>query len=110
MLVLMVWGLFSFFNFPYAQFACHSLTGGELLVDPVWKVISQLERQAIHILALTCDGASTNRRLWKIHSKNEGMIYKVDIVFVRDSPRPLFFICDPPHLLKTEIAGGTQDL
>ena len=39
MLVLMVRGLFAHLNFPYAQFACHTLTG-ELLVDPVWEAIS----------------------------------------------------------------------
>lgn len=100
MLVLMVRGLFSRVNFPYAQFACHTLTG-ELLVDPVWEAISRLERQGIRVLALTCDGASTNRRLWKIHSEEDRLVYKVNNIFARDGPRPLFFISDPPHLLKT---------
>ena len=98
MFVLMVKGLFSHINFPYAQFTCHTLT--ELLVDPVSEAISHLERQGIHILALTCDGASSNRRLWKMHS-SEKDIYKVDNIFARDGPCPLFFISDPPHLLKT---------
>ena len=65
MLVFMVRGLFSRLNFPYAQFACHTLTG-ELLVDPVWEAISHLERQGIRVMSLTCDGASSNRRLWKM--------------------------------------------
>ena len=99
MLVLMVRGRL---NFPYAQFACHTLTG-ELLVDPVWEAISRLERQGIRVMALTCDGASSNRRLWKMHGEEEGVVYKVNNIFARDGPRPLFFISDPPHLLKTAI-------
>ena len=100
MLVLMVRGLFSHLNFPYAQFACHKLTG-ELLVDPVWEAIARLERQGIRVLALTCDGASTNRRLWKMHGSDDGIVYKVNNIFAREGSRPLFFISDPPHLLKT---------
>lgn len=100
MLVLMVRGLFLRINFPYAQFACSTLTG-ELLVDPVWEAISRLERQGIRVMALTCDGASTNRRLWKLHSEQKSMVYKVPNVFAVDGPRSLYFISVPPHLLKT---------
>ena len=102
MLVFMVRGLFCRLNFPYAQFACHTLTG-ELLADPLWEAVSRLERQGIRVLALTCDGASTNRRLWKMHGAEEGQafVYKVPNVFATEAPRPLFFISDPPHLIKT---------
>ena len=100
MLVLMVRGLFSKLTFPYAQFACCKLSG-DLLVDPVWEAVSRLERQGFRVLALTCDGASTNRKLWKIHSNGEEMTYKVNNIFAPEGVRPLFFISDPPHLLKT---------
>lgn len=59
MLVLMVRGLFSKLKFPYVQFSCATLSG-DLLMDPVWEAISRLERQGLRVLALTCDGASTN--------------------------------------------------
>ena len=61
-------------NLPYSQFACHTLTG-ELLIDPVWEVTSRLERRGICVMALICDGASTNHRLWKIHGQEEGLTY-----------------------------------
>ena len=99
MLVLMVRGLFNNVCFPYAQFACSSLTA-DLLVDPVWEAISRLERQDLRVLAITCDGASTNRRLWKMHSAGEALTYKVTNVFSQPM-RPLFFISDPSHLIKT---------
>ena len=80
-LVILVRGLTSKLNFPYAQFACANLSG-DLLVDPIWESISRLERQGIKVLALTCDGASTNRRLWNLHCKGrditeKGVLYKV---------------------------------
>ena len=72
MLVMMVRGLLSKLNFPYAQFACANLTGDQL-VDPVWEAIARLERQGLKVLCLTCDGASTNRRLWSLHGKDRDL-------------------------------------
>jgi len=98
MLVIMVRGLFCRLNYPYAQFGCSNLTGDQLF-DPVWQAIARLERLGFYVLALTCDGASPNRRLWKLHSQKDEMIYKVANPFAAD--RQLYFISDPPHLLKT---------
>ena len=75
MLVIMVKGLTSKLNFPYAQFACANLSG-DLVVDPVWEAISRLERPGIKVFALTCDGASTNRRLWNLHCKGRDITEK----------------------------------
>ena len=104
-LVIMVRGLLSKLNFLYAQFAVANLSGN-LMVDPVWEAISRLERQGIRVLALTCDGASANRRLWKLHSKGRdtserGVLYKVPNIYATDQSRFLYFISDPPHLIKT---------
>jgi len=101
MVVLMVRGLISKLNFPYVQFACADLSGDQL-IDPVWEAISRLERQGFRVMVLVCDGASTNRRLWKLHNEGKSdVIYKVDNVFASDAPRSLYFIADPPHLIKT---------
>ena len=101
-LVLMVRGLFFKLNYPYAQFACSSLKG-DLLFDPVWETIARLEGLGFCVLALSCDGASPNRRLWSLHKENDKtneILYKVPNVFAKDG-RHLYFISDPPHLLKT---------
>ena len=105
MLVIMVRGLLSKLNFPYVQFACANLTGDQL-VDPVWEAIARLERQGLKVLSLTCDGASTNKRLWSIHGKgrdlsDRGVLYKVPNVYAPEPSRYLYFISDPPHLIKT---------
>ena len=101
-LVIMVRGWVSNLNFCYAQFACDTLSG-DLLVDPVWETISRLERQGIRVLALTCDGASANRRLWKLHSKGRdtserGVLHKVPNIYATDQPQSIYFIS---HLIKT---------
>ena len=100
MLVLMVRGLFHKLNYPYAQFACANLSA-DLIFDPVWEAISRLERLGFKVLALTCDGASANRRLWKLHSQGNEATYKVKNPYAEEPSRPLFLISDPPHLLKT---------
>ena len=84
---------------------CTNLTGDQL-VDPVWEAIARLERQGLKVLCLTCDGASTNRRLWSIHGKDrdlgdKGVLYKVPNVYAPEASRYLYFISDPPHLIKT---------
>ena len=99
MLVFMVRGLFSNLAFPYVQFSCNNLTG-DLLVDPVWEAISRLERMGFQVMSLTCDGASTNRRFWQLHSEESGVVYKVPNVYASE-PCFLYFISDPPHLIKT---------
>ena len=51
-------------------------------------------------MALMYDEASTTPRLWKMHSTDKGLVYKVPYVFAVENPRFLYFIADPPHLLK----------
>ena len=78
---------------------------GDQLFDPVWQAILRLERLGFCVLALTCDGASPNRRLWKLHSQTDEMIYKVPNPYATD--RQLYFISDPPHLLTLRPAHAT---
>ena len=66
MFVIMVRGLLSPLQFPYAQFPCVKITG-DLLVDPFWEAVNRLEGLGLRVLAATADGASTNRRFMKLH-------------------------------------------
>ena len=100
MFTFMVRGLFTRLEFPYAQFPCADVSG-ELLFDPFWEAVYRLERNGLKVLAATADGASTNRRLIKLHSSKSGeVVYKVVNPHSRDR-RYLYFFADPPHLLKT---------
>ena len=100
MMVFMVKGMLHKFDYPYAQFACHNMTG-DLMFDPIWEAVARLERIGFFVMALCCDGASPNRRLWKLHSNGKELVYRVPNVYARDEGRFLYFISDPPHLIKT---------
>ena len=79
-------------QFPYTAIS------GELLFDPLWQAI---ERIGLKVLAVTADGASPNRRLFKIHNPSRGSFtHKVPNPYSTDG-RDLLFFSDPPHLLKT---------
>lgn len=73
------------------------------LYDRSWDVIYHLEEANIKVLTVTCDGASINRKFISMHEsldRSSSYCYVTKNIAAGDS-RPLFFILDPPHLLKT---------
>ena len=93
----MVWGLFIGLKFPYAQFPCNKMSGG-VLYPIVWDVVRNLELIGFRVVAVTADGASSNRKFFSMHGK--GLINKVKNPY-SDDERNIFFFSDVPHLLKT---------
>ena len=85
--------------FHMRSICCTDLSG-DLMFDAFWEAIAQLERQGFHVLAVTCDGASTNCHLWKLHANNNEVIHKIPNVYAAEGSRDIYFISDPPHLLK----------
>ena len=99
MLVLMVRGLNSGLQFPYAQFPCASLRGDQMF-HIFWKAVSRLQRYGFHVMGLTCDGLAANRQLFRLHGpKSNKLVNKAVNPFSVQFPTLLFF-SDPPHLLK----------
>ena len=100
MLVFYVRGLFNDLEFPYTQFACKSLSG-DLLFNPFWEAVYRPERMGLKVIAATGDGASSNRKFFRLHSQTSNEAeYKTLNPFAADK-RFLYFFSDPPHLLKT---------
>ncbi len=101
MLVIMVRGLFTRLQFPYAQFACSSVTGDQLF-NPFWEGVMRLERCGFMVVVATADGASPNRTFMRIHHALDGdsFPHKVLNPFA-SKERFIHFISDPPHLMKT---------
>ena len=99
MLVFMVSGIVSKLNYPYAQFPCTSLSADHLY-SLVWGCVRRLEGIGFKVLATTCDGASCNRKFFKLHGDIGELVYKTDNPYSNES-RPLFFLSDAPHLIKT---------
>jgi hypothetical protein len=63
MLVIMVRGLFSKLQFPYAQFPCSKLRGFELF-HVFWEAVERLERCGFNVRVCTCDGLSLFQATW----------------------------------------------
>ena len=62
-----------------------------------------LNRIDIKVLGVTCDGYSVNRRFLKIHATEESgtqITHKMANPFAPEQ-RDIYFISDPPHLMKT---------
>ena len=71
------------------------------MYDPFWEAVARLELCGFKVIALTCDGLAANRRLFKLHEPaSQDMVYKVGNPYATDG-RSIFFLSDPPHLIKT---------
>ena len=99
MLVFMVRGLFTTLTFPYVQFPVVSCKGPNLM-PLVRQAIKHLTCLGIVVVAITCDGASDNRKMFSMHAPDDPSVYKTVNLFSKHE-QPIFFISDPPHLIKT---------
>ena len=99
-LVIMVRGIIFKLEFPYAPFGTKGVTV-DVLFPIVWEAIRQLESSGFKVICLVADGASPNRRLFRMHGDGN-IVCKTPNPFACPSEnRFLFFISDPPHLIKT---------
>lgn len=100
LLTFMVRGLYSSCKFPYAHFPTDSLTGDQIF-PIVWEAIERLERIGFKVMAITADGASTNRKFFRMHAKSTtGLCYKCPNLYASEE-RSIYFFSDVPHLMKT---------
>ena len=99
MLMFMVRGLFTNLKFPYVQFPANSTKGANIF-PLVRQAIKHLSRLGLHVITVTCDGASDNQRMFSMFNDKATLSYKTVNVFSADRNK-VFFISDPPHLIKT---------
>ena len=103
MFVFMVVSLFSGWKMPVAFFPTTTIKSFALF-NLFWKCVEDLEQRDFKVLTSTCDGASPHRLFYKFHCPPDAprgtVIYKTKNHFAMED-RPLYFICDPVHLLKT---------
>ena len=105
-LTFMVRGLFTHFNYPIGYFPSKGFDSDQLF-PCVWEAVRILEVNNFKVRAFICDGASPNRRFYRLHKlPNEvnvsvdGVVYWAWNLFAVDE-RKIYFISDPPHLIKT---------
>ena len=96
------------FKFSLANFATSGVSASEMF-SLLWKAISIWELNSLKVLAVTCDGASPNRKLFKIHfpmTYEDDMNPDVDVTYktinlLSKEKRFIYFISYVPHLIKT---------
>jgi len=98
MMVFMVRGVFCNISFPYAQFPMASAWAHDAF-PLLWQAIDRLEMNNIHVLGVTGDGVSVNRKMFQMHGSTP-CIYKCANIYSTEA-RNIYFFSDPPHLLKT---------
>ena len=97
---IMVRGLIIDFKFPYASFPAHNLTGDKIAIL-LMEATFRLERMGLKVLVHTLDGCSSNRKYFRFMATTETPLpYKTKNPFTSEN-RHIYFISDPPHLIKT---------
>ena len=102
MLTFMIRGIFSNLNFPYAHFPSEGATADQIF-PLAWDAVKNLEECGFKVMVMTCDGASSNRKFFRMHStqNRKGKVtYHTRNPYSQDS-RDIYFMCDVPHLIKT---------
>jgi len=99
----MIKGCTSDVKYLIAAYPCNQLTS-DMLYSKTWNLISRLERASIKVLAFVGDGAACNRAFIDMHkpiTRTESGIIFDTVNFCAEDRRPLYFMSDVAHLLKT---------
>lgn len=103
-LAFLVRGVCSELKFGLAHFATSGITAAQLM--PIfWEAVCILETTCnLWVIAATSDGASPNRRFYRLHSDLDGnadsdVCYRTVNLFAPH--RFIYFLSDVPHLVKT---------
>ena len=104
MLQFMLRGLSARLNNPVAHFATSALTAKQLY-PMVWDVIGSVECTRLKVIIITANGASMNRKFFRMHKHpsgsnvENGIVYKTTNMYAED--RNIYFMSDVPHLINT---------
>ena len=96
------------FKFSLANFALSGASASQMFPH-LWKAISICEINSLKVLAVTCDGASPNRKLLRMHfpmAKENDINPDADVTYktinlLSKKKQFIYFISDVPHLIKT---------
>lgn len=100
LLVVMVRGISTSLCYPLASYAT-KLLAGSMLYNILWESVECLEVViGLRVLFICCDGAIQNRRFFQLHVSGSDTSYRTRNPYASDT-RDIFFISDPPHLIKT---------
>ena len=103
-LVFLVKSIVNPLTFSFASFATTGITAHQIMLI-FWEGVCYLEQINLHVVAATADGASPNRRFFKMHKFLQGdsqatVVYRAKNIHSKDH-RFIYFFADVPHLIKT---------
>ena len=104
-LVFLVKSVVNPLSFSFASFATAGITSYQIM--PIfWKAVLYLEQINLHVIAATADGASPNRKFFRMHKDLQGNSQILDVVYrarniYAAEIRYIYFFADVPHLIKT---------
>lgn len=100
-LVFMLTGATSDIRFVPAVFSTDDLSAAQLF-SRTWDVVYSVEETGAKVIAVILDGASVNRKFLTMNFNfgNTKFVHVTMNVASGDC-RPLYFMVDPPHLIKT---------
>ena len=101
MFAIMVRGIFIKLNFPFASFPCRDLNGHHI-ASILMEATFRLEKLGFKVMAHTMDGSSKNRKYFRLMGLKEKQSpkHKMKNPFTTEN-RYIYFLSDPPHLMKT---------
>ena len=69
----------------------------------IWKAIRMLKIAGLNVIAVVADGASINRRFFRMHSINKHKKGKITYKApnLSEPDEFIYFVPDVPHLIKT---------
>lgn len=75
------------------------------LMPIFWKAVCYLENINLRVISATADGASPNRKFFRMHKALDGncpedIVYRTQNIHTKEN-RFLYFFADAPHLIKT---------
>ena len=91
-------------SYSFATFATTGVTSFQILPS-FWQAVGILERINLKVIAATCDGASPNRKFFRMHkglddNPEKGVVYRTKNLVSKEK-RYIYFFADVPHLIKT---------
>ncbi len=99
---LVVRGMFCHLEFPYAHFGTQGVSG-DLLLPIVEEVISRLEFRGVKVISITADGASSNRKMFRLYAVKMISPYhsRQGILTLLTASAGSTILLIPPYLIKT---------
>ena len=99
-MAVMVRGIYTNLLFTIAYFPTKAITC-DVIFPIAWNAVCSLESIGLCVRCFVSDGASSNRKFYKLHLKPGSKELPYFAINLCNKSRKIYLICDVPHLIKT---------